>query len=418
MRSVHFARALLATITIVGLPISEVHAQDFLRNFADNARFYPGDFLQTSYKLLDFTPQTPGCAPYRSYPDGTYPPPSSSQPEGLYQNRPYGGAFSPDGTPSPNNLSPNGLSDSQFGQSGRGSLSASDTFAASASAVPGAYIDLAAPVNQFRQRFDDAFNNNFPDRGEYFYAKCGCYGPPAKGPGNPGVPEKSVSYQNYSTYIELAPTTRVSAFAEVQVRAENPVVNSNTSGLADMNAGFKYAIVGCPTGYLTFQFRTYIPTGDPRAGLGTGHVSVEPGLLAYRVFRERWIFLGEIKDWIPLAATDPPPGMPGSYDSNVIEFGAGLGYILVDTGCYVVTPVFETVGWTFINGYKINDATGPVSANGDTIVNAKPGVRFGCKKLNDPIGTQRHSFYIGWATAVTKQHLYQDMLRLEYRLIF
>ena len=30
----------------------------------------------------------------------------------------------------------------------------------------------------------------------------------------------------------------------------------------------------------TFQFKTYIPTGNAAAGLGTGHVSLEPSLLS------------------------------------------------------------------------------------------------------------------------------------------
>ena len=153
--------------------------------------------------------------------------------------------------------------------------------------------------------------------------------------------------------------------------------------------------------YLTFQLRGYFPTGDTSEGLGTGHYSVEPGLLYFHQV-DRWQFQAELKDWIPI-------GGDTDFNSNVIEYGAGLGYVLADTGRCVVTPVGEVVGWTFIGGQKQNaDTVVPVSANGDTIINLKPGVRLGMKHPDDPLGFQRISLYAGWSTAVTDQHLYQS----------
>src|SRR5205809_7524462 len=37
------------------------------------------------------------------------------------------------------------------------------------------YIDDARVESHLRLRFDAASNSKFPDRAEFFYAKCGCY---------------------------------------------------------------------------------------------------------------------------------------------------------------------------------------------------------------------------------------------------
>src|SRR5437660_1305295 len=58
------------------------------------------------------------------------------------------------------------------------------------------YIDSAIPRTLLRLRADSAFNDNRPDRAEFFYAKCGCFrglspnnplfDPKAAGPGTVG----------------------------------------------------------------------------------------------------------------------------------------------------------------------------------------------------------------------------------------
>jgi len=266
--------------------------------------------------------------------------------------------------------------------------------------APGAYLDSAVPMTLVRFRFQDGFNDNFPNRGEFFYAANGL-----------PLREKKIDFQEYREYIEYAPTQTMSVFAEIPERSIEPDVNRSHSGLSDVNAGFKYVLLHGSSEYLTFQLRGYFPSGDKDEGLGTGHVSLEPGLL-YFGQADRWQLQAEVKDWIPI-------GGDTDFNSNVIEFGAGLGYVLADDGRFVVTPVGEVVGWTFIGGEKQNAETdGPVSANGDTIVNIKPGLRVGWKRPDDPLGFQRISLYGGWSTAITEQHLYQSAILFELRYAF
>ena len=67
-----------------------------------------------------------------------------------------------------------------------------------------------------------------------------------------------------------------------------------------MILGFKYAFIARPDAFYTFQFKTYVPTGAGDLGLGTDHPSLEPGLLAFQRLSERFYFLGEFRDWIPI----------------------------------------------------------------------------------------------------------------------
>ena len=99
---------------------------------------------------------------------------------------------------------------------------------------------------------------------------------------------------------------------------------STTDGMSDIDFGFKYALIEDPNNrYVTFQFRTYLPTGDPGLGLGTGHVSLEPSLLFFQRLTDRLTAQGQLTDWIPIAAG------PGA--GNVTEYGFGFGYDLIQT---------------------------------------------------------------------------------------
>ena len=276
---------------------------------------------------------------------------------------------------------------------------------------PGGYIDSAVVGSQFRMRFDSAYNNVLPDRAEFFYAQCGCFGGNAPGP---ILPETSVDYQEFIPYLEWAFSDRFSVFAEAPARLINPEANRNAGGFSDLNAGFKFALIAHPDEYLTIQFRTYAPTGQPELGLGNGHVSLEPSVLYFRRFTDRVTLQAEFRDWIPISDSVTPNG--DNFAGNVIRYGAGLGYDLYccsdDCNTRRLTPVAELVGWTILDGFAFdgnNPTAGPIDQSGVTIVNAKFGVRY---------TVNQHSFYAGYGTAITGEAWYEDIFRLEYRQAF
>ena len=263
------------------------------------------------------------------------------------------------------------------------------------------YIDPAPLATMFRLRFDAAYDNNRPSRAEFFYPQAGF-------PRNPGppLPETRVDYQEVSGYLEALLAPRLSAFVEAPVRFFNGEVNDNAAGLSDMNAGLKVSLLSDDDGVLTFQFRTYVPTGAAHRGLGTHHVSLEPALLFLRPLGDGLNLEGEFRAWVPVGGT--------SFAGNVLRYGAGLSYRWQYNEDVWLSPVAEVVGWTVLNGRESAVESPQVvsveSAAGDTIVNAKLGLRLG---LGDA-----GSLYAGYGRALTGEVWYKDIWRFELRLTY
>src|SRR5262249_19257320 len=236
--------------------------------------------------------------------------------------------------------------------------------ASHAAVVEGGFLDSAIPRTQMRFRGDFGYDMNRPDRAEFFYSKSG--------PGNPGplAADPKVDYQDLSPYLEFSPNGRFSVFGEVPFRFLNPSINPDERGLSNINAGFKYAILADDCRHLTAQLRWYFPITNSHTGLGYKHEAVEPGLLYSQKVTDRLHVQAEVRDWIPFAGTD--------YEGNVLRYGIGAGYRVVQTCRYWFGPVAELIGWTALSGKEtVVDDFGVVTtqkASGDTIVNASLGV--------------------------------------------
>jgi hypothetical protein len=298
---------------------------------------------------------------------------------------------------------------------GTGAASASTT----AGGGMGGYIDYAIVQSQFRLRFDAAYDNPFPDRAEFFYAKCGCFDPTNPNLGPP-LPERRVDYQEAEAYMEYAASDRLSAFVEIPVRFINPEFNQNHAGLSDIRAGFKYALQNYCDRYLTFQLRVYTLTGDGDAGLGTEHASIEPGLLFQRN-ADRVTVFGELKAWVPIGGEKQVfQGELRNFSGPVVRYGLGAGYdVYRSCDCcdsQRLTAIAEFVGWTITDGLKLraedpNDMSTFAfqSAVNDTIVNLKLGGRW---------TSGQHTVYAGYGRALTGDVWYEDILRADYTFRF
>jgi len=296
------------------------------------------------------------------------------------------------------------------------------------------YIDNAIVGNEVRVRFNAAFNDQFPDRAEFIYGKCGCYrnpmlppppgpfDPNAPGPG-PGIPN-NVNFQTLSFMAEYAPIRRFSVFAELPIRWLQPsgVVPpggatpafSNGAGISDITLGLKYAMLVTEHNYLTAQLTTYFPSGNALHGLGTNHYSLEPALLYHGTVSDRFTVEGEIGGWLPTggSAGDPTTGSQG-FAGNIFFYGIGPSYTLVDGDKFRLAPVVELIGWSVTGGQQteITSTGGPTfSASGTNIVNIKLGARMAFR--------QHNSVYIGYGRPLTSSDWYNDILRVEYRYSF
>jgi len=296
------------------------------------------------------------------------------------------------------------------------------------------YVDNAIIGSQIRIRFDAAFNDSFPDRAEFFYAKCSCYrllggaGPPlslaadpnASGPG-PGIPT-TINYQQLYMQAEYAPISRFSVFVQVPVRWLQPqgfkptpfVPFGNQSGLSDVEAGFKVAALASSSHYLTFQLRAYFPSGDSSKGLGTNHWSIEPSLLYYQKLSPHWAVEGQLTYWHPIGGSAGVPVTNSEgYAGDIFNYGIGPSYRLINRENFRLSPVVELVGWKVLGGFET--APGPIDnaaaeVGNINIVNIKVGARAAFGRHN--------SIYAGFGRAVTFNDWYRDLFRMEYRYSF
>jgi len=264
------------------------------------------------------------------------------------------------------------------------------------------YIDSALPANVFRFQYDSAYGIDKPNRAEFLWAW-----PPPDGPG-PGLDETNVNYQGIAARLEWAPRDDFSVFAELPVLALDPEVLTNTSGLSDASAGFKWAFHSSECQTTTFQLRAYAPTGDASSGLGNRHPSLEPALLWYRRLPAFASLESELRYFTPVNGT---PDVSGS----LFRYGVGVTLDGWRTCDWRARPVVELVGWTVLDGrsrFALTPGGPPIveEAGGDTIVNVKAGARVDFGGADD--------IYVGYGRALTNERWYGDIIRLEWRRAF
>jgi hypothetical protein len=290
------------------------------------------------------------------------------------------------------------------------------------------FVEGVRPQSQQEFRWESGRNLIFPDRAEYFWARADGSGrgptPGGSGagaiPGVPGVPavpgvggtttttgavkgETRVDYNSLSLYTEGA-TGGLGMFVEMPYLSLNGEQDGHAAGFGDMNIGTKTLLFDCELLQLGFIFRTYIPIGNPTKGLGNGHVSLEPSLVAAVKLAPETYLQAQVCEWIPLGG-DP------AYSGAILHYHMSLNQVL----CRPVQDVpvigtFEMNGWSFQDGLYTDPVLGPQKASGDTYISLGPGLRvFICDKCD---------FGIGTAFAVTAGHFADQVYRSEFRLRF
>ena len=232
------------------------------------------------------------------------------------------------------------------------------------------YIDDAIVASQIRIRFDAGFHDNAPDRAEFFYPQCACFGGP--GPDFPGA-SNNINFQQLYFQAEYAPVSRFSIFTEVPIRWIHPQPGSfitNTfdpktetpslqtiSGISDVRAGLKVALAASSNHALTFQFKAYFPSGDGSRGLGTDHYSIEPSLLYYQKLSDRWALESQVGGWVPIDGSTftfvnskTSPAFGHSYAGDIFFYGFGPSYQLYRSDRVSLAPVVELFGWNVRGG--------------------------------------------------------------------
>jgi hypothetical protein len=283
----------------------------------------------------------------------------------------------------------------------------------------GFFLDYARPRTITRFRYDSFTNLQFPDRAEFFWAQANGNG---RGPSPPHINGTSARYLGQPAlnvsqlyfYTEVA-AKAASFFIEVpyrslQVHPYNPnTIYSHgdlrhSAGFSDINLGTKSLLLDRELLQVTFQFRTYLPTGSAKSGLGTGHTSLEPSVLATLKLGPETYLQGQLAEWIPV-------GGDVNYAGAVIHYHGSLNQVLYRfTQDSPLIGTFEFGGWTFQNGLYTDPVLGSLKASGTTYFNLGPGLRMALGNRGD--------FGTGLAFPVTQHHWADPQVRLEFRIVF
>jgi len=232
-----------------------------------------------------------------------------------------------------------------------------------------------------------------------------------------------VNFQQLIVDFQYAPHERFAVFGSLPFRFVqpqsflgellNPPQTNNTfesgSGISDIRAGVKGSLVSTDTATLTAQVQFYFGSGDATKGLGTDHESFETALLFHQTLSDRFTIESQFGDWHPIGGST---FNGADYAGDVLFYGIGPSYELVNNGHLRFAPVIELVGWHVLGGLQ---QPGPpagqvVAAEGTNIVNLKFGAR---TTFNDV-----SSFYIGYGHALTDDVWYNNIIRFEYRYSF
>ncbi len=195
-----------------------------------------------------------------------------------------------------------------------------------------------------------------PDRAEYYW-------------GAAAPDEISVNAQDLHFRMAVG-NDKAMALTQYTLRSLDPDRAHNTTGFGDMVVGAQSLLLDGKRTKLATIFRTYLATGNAQRGLGTGHTSLEHGLLVRQCLSPETYWFGEIKYWLPIKGTSPIAG-------DVLTTGWGVASIAAESDVFALIPTFEMRTLSFLFGGQTRaDGTVDTRVDGTTAVELYPGARF------------------------------------------
>lgn len=259
-------------------------------------------------------------------------------------------------------------------------------------------IETPLPQNFTGFRFDLASGLERPDRAELFWAKQGV---------SPSLNETEVNYQE--TRLILSTGSRVfSTTTEIPIRFLDPKFNPNTAGLGDISIATKLLLIDGDQWKLTQFFKTVTPTGAKSRGLGTGHLSFEPGFLAQWKWTDNAYFFGELRYLFAV-------GGDAVHSGQQIRYGLGVSSVSYETDDFAILPTFELVGFSVLDGNAtLSDGqVADVDSEGSVVMST--GVRFVFGPAGD-LGL--FELGVNTALALNDKALYSTLGTIDLRFIY
>lgn len=266
------------------------------------------------------------------------------------------------------------------------------------------FTDSFRPVSQMRLRWEYGHYAQFMDRAEYFWARSDGNGKGPRPVNATGIPR--TDYHELTQYTETAAGPGFSAFVSTPYRSVNPTFSDppSAAGFGDITIGTKSVFFDTELLVLGFQFKTTLPVGQPRKGLGTGHVSLEPSLLFGLRTSPHSFIQGQVAEWIPLAGD---PRYAGAVLHYHLAFNRTLWQPIPEVQ---LVGTMEFHGWSFQDGGFTDPDGGFRRASGTNLMQLGPGMRlFFCDKYDFGVGTN---------FGVTGKNNVNDTYRFEFRVRF
>jgi hypothetical protein len=281
------------------------------------------------------------------------------------------------------------------------------------------------PVTQLKLGFEYDWHMPFPDKSEWYWARADANGA-AKGPRPFAGAFGGTTVRNREFWItnEIA-VGAVGVAITMPYRNTSPESNyADASGFGDLTINTKTLLLDCELLQVAFGFKVYTPTGNVTNGLGTGHVSLEPGLYTAVKLTENTYFQGSMHFWIPV-------GGDADFEGDVFHYHLALNHLLWHCGhgndqwhCGHASDI-KVVGTAELNGYCFLDGDttdGFLITNGQTTGVARQISNIG-NVVNFGLGARlifcdKIDFGVAYGVALTDDSIGDKMLRAEFRWRF
>jgi hypothetical protein len=266
------------------------------------------------------------------------------------------------------------------------------------------FADYARPYTVTRFRYDNLEAMSRPDRNQFWIQQAKA----TRKNGNP-INNLRARLQQFYIYQEAA-GEKGSFFIEYPYRQINQSYAPTQAGFSDLNFGIKSLWFDCELLQVTFQFRTYTPTGNGMNNLGTGHFSLDPSILTSLKLGPSTYFQGQFGNWIPLGGNQ---NLAGGIFYWFMSLNQILWYTTPDSP-FIAT--LEMDGWSFENGGYTNlikpgqNSVFVQKGGGVSYFNIGPGFRQSICNRMDVGGA------ITFATNTV--HWAQPWFRFEVRFLF
>lgn len=263
------------------------------------------------------------------------------------------------------------------------------------------YTEVPRPVTQLTFRWDWAHLALYPDRGEYLWARADGQGR-GPAPQSPWRGTKSIDYHELTLLAEIS-SGPLSAIVALPYRSVNPGIYADSAaGFSDLSITGKGLLFDSELLLVSFLLKTSVPTGNFNKGLGAGHVSLEPSIVAGLRVGPRTYGVAQLAQWIPI-------GGDRDYAGAALRWNFALNQMLWKPIPDVqLIGSFEVMGLSFQDGAYTDPILGSdQKLSGQTFVSLSPGARLFCANTCD-LG-------LAYAFGVTGMAYAHDQIRLEFR---